>query len=389
MSEFLSVIEWFDQTGHEIVHRIPQEGSAETKFGSQVIVRDNQAAIFFRDGRGYDVLGPGRHTLSTANIPILTKILALPWGFTSPFRVEVVFVNMKLFTDLKWGTAQPVTYRDEELGLVRLRAFGNYAIRIREPLLFVNAMAGTMGSLRSEEIKDYLRDIIISRLNDYLGENVRTILDLPQQYDEMAEGVHERLRADFDRYGIELADFFITSITPPEEVEKAIDERAQMAALGDLDRFLKMKAARALEGAGGAGGDAGAAGEMAGLGAGAGMGAGLGMMLPGMIFESMRDRADGSASTAEADEADEGTGVACPACHTEVNPDARFCSHCGESLVAGERCESCEAPLAPDAKFCARCGTATGVTRRSCANCEAELPAGARFCMECGERVEG
>lgn len=378
MTEFLSVIEWFDQTGQEIVHRIPQDGSAETKFGSQVVVRENQAAIFFRDGKGLDVLGPGRHTLSTANIPILTKVLALPWGFTSPFRVEVVFVNMKLFPDLKWGTAQPVAYRDEELGLVRLRAFGNYAIQIREPLVFVNALAGTMGSFVTADIRDYLRDIIVSRLNDYLGEKLRTIFDLPQQYDEMGAEVRGRLDRDFQRYGINLADFYITSITPPEEVEKAIDERAQMAALGDLDKFLKMKAARALEGAG----RGSPAGDMAGLGAGAGMGAGLGMMLPGMIFESIsKDRAGttGGATT---------EGIACPACHSEVSPDARFCPRCGESLVAGDRCQNCEAPLAPDAKFCSRCGEPVGVTEQTCPNCQAKLPAGARFCMECGQRVQ-
>ncbi len=381
MSEFLSVIEWFDQTGQEILHRIPPEGSAETKFGSQVIVRENQAAIFFRDGKGLDVLGPGRHTLTTANIPILTKVLALPWGFTSPFRVEVVFVNLKLFTDLKWGTAQPVAYRDAELGLVRLRAFGNYAIQIREPLVFVNAMAGTMGSFVTGDIKDYLRDIIVSRLNDYLGEKLRTIFDLPEQYDEMGGEVQERLARDFQRYGINLADFFITSITPPEEVEKAIDERAQIAALGDLDKFLKMKAARALEGAGKGGSPAG---DMAGLGAGAGMGAGIGMMLPGMIFESMSGRPRGPASSGGGTAAEP---IACPACHTEVSTQARFCPHCGESLVAGDRCQSCESPLAPDAKFCSRCGEPVGVTERTCPNCQATLPAGARFCMECGERV--
>ena len=382
MSEFLSVIEWFDESGQEIIHRIPQEGSAETKFGSQVIVRENQAAIFFRDGKGLDVLGPGRHTLSTANIPILTKILALPWGFESPFRVEVVFVNLKLFSDLKWGTAQPVAYRDEELGLVRLRAYGNYAVRILEPLVFVNVMAGTMGSFMTGDVKDYLRDIIISRLNDYLGEKLRTIFDLPKQYDEMATEVHDRLDHDFRRYGIDLVDFFITSITPPEEVEKAIDERAQIAALGDLDKFLKMKAARALEGAGQGGSPAG---DMAGLGAGAGMGAGIGMMLPGMIFESMGTR--GVAGAAGGAGAPAAEGVACPACHTEVNAAARFCSHCGESLVAGDRCTNCDTLLAPDSKFCARCGEPVGVVDRPCPNCQAKLPAGARFCMECGERV--
>lgn len=387
MSEFLSVIEWFDETGQEIVHRIPEEGSAAVKFGSQVIVRENQAAIFFRDGKGYDILGPGRHTLSTANIPILTKILSLPWDFTSPFRVEVVYTNLKLFPDLKWGTAQPVAYRDEELGLVRLRAFGNYAIRVREPLVFVNQMAGTMGALSTDAIKDYLRDLIVSRLNDYLGEEVRTIFDLPQQYDEMAEAVQDRLRSDFPRYGLDLVDFFITSITPPEAVEKAIDERGQVAALGDLDKFLKMKAGRALEGTAGAGGGGGGS-DVVGLGAGAGIGAGLGMMLPGMIYESLKARPDAAPTGGDGERATPFEGVACPACHTGVPPDSRFCPHCGRSLVAGVRCEKCDTPLPPDAKFCGECGASTGVTERKCANCEAKLPPGARFCMECGERVE-
>ena len=198
----------------------------------------------------------------------------------------------------------------------------------------------------------------------------------------MAVEVHDRLVHDFKRYGIDLADFYITSITPPEEVEKAIDERAQIAALGDLDKFLKMKAARALEGAGKGGSPAG---DMAGLGAGAGMGAGLGMMLPGMMFESLRERGEGQVAggSTQASEA-----IACPSCHSEVRPNSRFCQYCGESLVVGERCGSCEAPLAPDAKFCARCGEPVGVTERACPNCSAKLPAGARFCMECGERVE-
>ena len=377
MSQFLSVIEWFDETGQEIVHRIPPEGSAETKYGSQVIVRDHQAAIFFRDGKGLDVLGPGRHTLRTANIPILTKVLSLPWAFKSPFRVEIVFVNLKLFTDMKWGTPQPVAYRDEELGLVRLRAYGNYAIRIREPLVFVNVMAGTVGSFMTADVKDYMRDLIVSRFNDYLGERVRTVFDLPKQYDQMGIDVHNRLDEDFKRYGIDLIDFFISTITPPEEVEKAIDERGQIAALGDLDTFLKMKAARALEASVDGGGSA--AGDMAGLGAGAG----LGMMLPGMIFEAMGKRDGGEKATATAE-----AGVACRACHTEVSHDARFCAACGESLVAGDRCTECEALLAPDSKFCARCGEPVGVTTHNCQKCQAILPAGARFCLECGERAQ-
>ncbi len=129
MSQYMEVIEWFDETGQEMAHRYPEEGSGEIKMGAQLVIRENQAAIFFRDGKGLDILGPGRHTLSTMNLPIITKVLSLPWGFTSPFRAEVYFINMKVFTTMKWGTKDPVVFKDSELGMVRLRAFGNFTTR--------------------------------------------------------------------------------------------------------------------------------------------------------------------------------------------------------------------------------------------------------------------
>lgn len=387
MSQFMEVIEWLDDTGEEIVHRVPESGSGETKFGAQLIVRDSQAAVFFKSGRGLDVFGPGRHTLSTMNLPILTKVLSLPWGFTSPFRAEVYFVNLKVFTNLRWGTKDPVAFRDRELGLIRLRAFGAFTMRVTEPLLFVNTLVGTQGSFTTGSIEDYLRELIVSRLNDYLGEKVEALLDLPQKYDEMATEVRSRLESDFGKYGAELVDLLINRITPPEDVQRVIDSRAGMAAAGNLDDFLKFKAATALGDAAGGGGGVGGGGggggggfDGTGTGMGLGMGAGLGMMLPGMLLQ-------GRSGEPLADEDSIARGVVhCPECHGDVTVDSRFCSHCGHQMVTVRRCSRCDKNVTAQARFCSSCGLDLGSVLR-CVKCATALPPGTRFCFHCGERV--
>ncbi len=374
----MDVIEWFDATGHEIVHRYPDEGSAETTFGSQLVVRENQAAIFFRDGKGLDVLGPGRHTLSTQNLPMLTKVLSLPWGFTSPFRTEVIFVNQKVFTNMRWGTKDPVAFKDKELGLIRLRAFGTFTMQVTQPLLFVNAIVGTQASFDTDNVEDYLRDVIVSRLNDFLGEFVDSLLDLPKSYDAMAVAVKTRLAEDFRKYGMELVDFYVNRITPPEDVEKMIDERSGMAAVGDLDKFLKFKAAKAI-------GDAATGGALGGEatgGLGLGVGAGLGMMLPGMLFKTL-----GSDNPTAAQIAQRGS-VNCPACHADVPLSARFCPACGHQLVVVRKCPRCAQDVNATARFCPSCGADLAAAAQvRCPSCQTALPPGTRFCLNCGERI--
>lgn len=282
----LQVVEWTDQSGREIVKRVPERGSGEFRLGSQLIVRESQAAVFFRDGRALDTFGPGRHTLSTQNLPLLDNIFKLPFG-ESPFKSEVYFVNLKQFTDMKWGTPQPVTMRDLDFGMVRMRAFGTYSMQIAEPSLFVNTIVGTQSLYEQQDIEGYLRSIIVSRLTDIVGTMKIPFLDLASRFEELGSAVKVKIRDEFAALGIELRGFYVENVSPTEETQKAIDERAAMGAIGDMQNYLKFKTARAIGDVAQTGGSSDAGG-MAGAGFGLGAGAGMGAMMAQILGQSMQ-----------------------------------------------------------------------------------------------------
>lgn len=264
----LEILQFFDDSGRELVHREPQDGSSDIKMGAQLIVQDAQNAVFYRDGKALDVFTSGRHTLTTANIPVLTKLLSLPFGFNSPFQAQVYFVSMKKFIDLKWGTKSPINFRDTELNFVQLRASGKFSIRVTNPQQLVTEIVGTQGKYTTMEIEDYLRDEIVSRLNGVLGKNLKTVFELGQFYPQIEEGTKAEVTDFFNAMGIELTDLIIIGIVPPDDVQEKINERSSMAAVGNLDQYMKFKTAQAMEKAAENQGGGGAAGIGVGLGAG-------------------------------------------------------------------------------------------------------------------------
>jgi len=281
MARIFDVVEFVDESQSEMVHRIPERGSGDFRIGSQVIVRESQTAMFFRSGRALDSFGPGMHTITTANIPLLVDLIGKVFSGETPFKAEVYFVSLREFIDLKWGTPTPITIMDPVLRMARVQARGSYAVQISDPQLFVNSIVGTQGIYRTQDIEGFFRSMILTKLTDLIGEMGKSVIELAGMAEELTMGVRAKADEEFAARGVTLTSVYVEYLGPTEETAKAIDEAASMGALGDMGQYMQFQAARAMRDA------AQQPGGQAGTGVGLGAGLGMGMSMAQMMAQSM------------------------------------------------------------------------------------------------------
>jgi excisionase family DNA binding protein len=269
-TQLLEIIQWQDDSRDTLSFRFPDEDK-EIKRGAQLIVRESQVAQFVYLGQFGDTFGPGKHTLTTDNIPILSTLKGWKYGFESPFKADVYFVNTRLFTGNKWGTANPIMMRDADFGIVRMRAYGTYDFHIIEPKLFLKEVAGTDDHFRLDEFADAMRSRLVSIFTDALASARVPALDVASRYTELGEALLPLINPALQsKYGLEMTSFIVENVSVPPEVEQAIDKRSSMAAIGNLNDYVKFQMAESMTKGGGEGG--GVASTAAGLGAGLAMG---------------------------------------------------------------------------------------------------------------------
>ena len=265
--EFIDVIHWTDDTRDTMVWRFEREGH-EIKYGAKLTVREGQSAVFVHEGQLADVFTPGLYMLETNNMPVMTTLQHWDHGFRSPFKSEIYFVATRRFTDLKWGTKNPVILRDPEFGPTRLRAFGTYSVKVSDPALFLTEIVGTDGEFTQDEISFQIRDIIVQEFSRVLAQSGIPVLDMAANTQEMGRIVAEAISSNVAAYGLMIPELYIENISLPPAVEDALDKRTSMGVVGDLDRYTKYATAEALQ-----------KGGEASSGIGAGVGAGLGMAM--------------------------------------------------------------------------------------------------------------
>ncbi|NES98035.1 MAG: antifreeze protein [Desertifilum sp. SIO1I2] len=244
--EFIDIIEWLDPSNDTLAYRF-ERFQNEIKNGAKLTVRPGQTAVFVNEGQIADVFGPGMYSLTTQNLPILSTLQGWPYGFNSPFKAEVYFFNTKQFTNLKWGTSNPIMLRDADFGVVRVRAYGNYSIRIVDPAALLQELVSTDGLFQVDRVQDHLRNIIVTAFASWLGRSQIPIIDLAAHYSELGEQVRSGIQAEIQNLGIELSGLLIENVSVPETVEQALDKRASMGVLGNMQQYAQYQAANAVE----------------------------------------------------------------------------------------------------------------------------------------------
>lgn len=367
--QLLKVIEWQDSTKNTMVYRFPMSDRYAIMKGSQLIVREGQVAIFMLEGIAGDVFWPGRYKLESNSLPILTKLKNWKYAFENPYQGEVYFLNTKQFTNQKWGTTNPIMMRDKDFGVIRLRGFGVYSFRVSDPTSFMRELFGTNKLYTVEDIENYLKKIIISRLSDTLAESKIAALDLATKYDELGAAARQFLQDDFAKLGLELSALYIENLSLPPEVEKTLDTKTSMGVLGDMGQFTQYQAAHAIRDA---------ASNPSGGFAGAGVGLGAGAALGGVFMNSMNNAQQGTQNASG--------GAKCSSCGATMKAGAKFCPECGAKQ--GKTCPKCGASITrPNAKFCPECGTTLVEDgKRPCKHCGAMMPVDGKFCPECGKK---
>ncbi len=335
--QLIDVIEWIDDSRNVMVHRYDMNGK-EIMMGAQLTVRESQVAIFMNEGQIADVYTPGRHELTTSNMPIMTALKSWKFGFNSPFKADVFFVNTRQFLDLKWGTANPVMMRDAEFGVIRLRAFGIYSFRVKEPVLFLKEVFGTNSLFSVNDVEGQIKRLVVSSLSDAIAESKIPALDLAANYEELGSFSLKSMQPKVQAMGLELTSFIIENVSLPEEVEKVMDRRTSMGVLGDMNRYTQYQAAEAMREAANNPG-----GSMAGIGVGMSAGAMMGQMFNQSVQQQ------------NVQPAPQAPRSSCISCNAAIAPQAKFCPECGANQAA-PKCKSCGVELTAGTKFCPDCG---------------------------------
>ena len=350
MALFLRILEWTDDTKDTLVYKFPlKKGGTEINHKSKLIVRESQQAIFVHKGQICDIFPAGTYDLNTDIFPILSKLAGWKYGFQTPIRVDVYFVNTKQFTGCKWGTANPIMMRDPEFGAIRVKGYGSYAFKVDDAGVFLKELFGTNSSFETDDITDWLKTMLISALTDALGESKISALDLAGNTLEFNQIVKATIQNKFKEVGLLLTNLFIENMSVPQEVEKAIDERSKLGILGDMtDVMMKIAAAEAMKDAAKNEGMGGAF-----MGAGVGIGAGAGM---GNVFAEAFKSASSPAQPQQTATPTTNEKT-CPSCGASVSANAKFCAECGAKIPTKKFCSNCGAELSGSAKFCPECGT--------------------------------